>query len=451
MSVTHSQPAIHPRRRGPGIIAPLARAAVHQRLARMRGAQLWVEDFAGTRLLGVASDLPPASLRVLDSGFYARVAMAGSLGFAESYLRGEWTTDDLTLLLRVLARNVARHEGGRWTHAALARPVARVAHALRANSRRGSRRNIEAHYDLGNAFYSLFLDETMTYSCAMFPRPESTLREASIHKLDTVCRKLGLVPGHRVLEIGTGWGSFAVHAATHYGCRVTTTTISPAQRQLALERVRAAGLSSRVEVLGADYRDLAGTFDRLVSIEMIEAVGHVNLPVYVRACAERLRPEGAMLLQAITIPDRDYPGYLASADFIQRHVFPGGSLPSLGAITKAIEQTDLRIDHVESIGRHYGETLRRWRAAFNERLAEVRALGFDERFIRLWNYYLSYCEAGFEEDCVDGMQIVLARPQWSAQPATLAVEREHAMAATRAAPPKPAKIRSHPCDSEVNA
>jgi cyclopropane-fatty-acyl-phospholipid synthase len=392
----------------------LARAAVHRRLAAMRGGQLVVEDFAGTRHLGAASDLPPASFRVHDPRFYRRVALAGSLGFAESYLRGEWTTDDLTHLLRVFARELARHQGGRWTHAALARPLARLAHALRANSRRGSRRNIRAHYDLGNAFYALFLDETMTYSCAIFPEPGSSLRDASAHKLDLVCRKLGLGPNHRVLEIGTGWGSFAIHAARTYGCRVTTTTISEAQRRMALERIRAAGLSDRVEVLGADYRDLSGTFDRLVSIEMIEAVGHANLPAYFRACADRLRPDGAMLLQAITMPDRDYEEYLAAADFIQRYVFPGSSLPSLGSIASAVAGTDLRVDHVESIGRHYGETLRRWRAAFAARLPEVRALGFDERFVRLWTYYLCYCEAGFEENYVDDLQIVLAKPAWKA-------------------------------------
>lgn len=416
MSAARSHPAARPSLRGPGLVTSLARAAVHRRLALMRGGQLVVDDFAGTRLLGAASELPTASLRVLDSRFYSRVALAGSLGFAESYLRGEWTTDDLTNLLRVFARNVSRHHGGRWTHAALARPLARLDHALRANSRRGSRRNIEAHYDLGNAFYALFLDETMTYSCAIFPESATTLREASVHKLDRACRKLGLGPDHRVLEIGTGWGSFAIHAARHYGCSVTTTTISPAQRQLALERVRAAGLSDRIEVLGADYRDLVGTFDRLVSIEMIEAVGHGNLPAYMGACADRLRPNGAMLLQAITIPDRDYEDYRASADFIQRYVFPGSGLPSLGSITSAVARTDLRVDHVESIGRHYGETLRRWRAAFTERLPEVRALGFDERFVRLWTYYLCYCEAGFEENYVDDLQIVLAKPGWKAPP-----------------------------------
>ncbi|NOT32685.1 MAG: class I SAM-dependent methyltransferase [Candidatus Eisenbacteria bacterium] len=416
MSTIQSLPAVLRRPRSSGMIARLARALVHQRLAGIRDGQLAVEDSGGVRRFGEASDLPCASLRVLDPGFYARVALSGSLGFAESFLRGEWTTDDLTNLLSVFARNLSRHGGGRWASAAFARPLARLGHALSANSRRGSRKNIHAHYDLGNAFYALFLDDTMTYSCAVFPERASSLREASVRKLDLVCRKLGLAPGQRVLEIGTGWGSFAIHAAKHYGCHVTTTTISDAQHQLALERIRAEGLTDRIEVLTTDYRDLEGSFDRLVSIEMIEAVGHENLPAYFRACADRLRSDGAMLLQAITMPDRDYDDYLTSADYIQCYVFPGSSLPSLGAITSAVARTDLRIDHLESIGRHYGETLRRWRASFTARLPEIKALGFDDRFVRLWTYYLCYCEAGFEEGYVDDLQLVLAKPAWRGAP-----------------------------------
>jgi len=391
----------------------LFRAMVQRRLDALREGQLTVQDFGGTRTFGAASDLPPATLEVCDAAFYRRVATGGSLGFAESYLRGEWRTPDLTALLRVFARNVARHGGGRWTHAALLRPLARLAHALRRNTRRGSRRNIRDHYDLGNDFYSLFLDETMTYSCAVFATPDEPLADASRRKLELACRRLGLRPGHRLLEIGTGWGSLAFHAARHYGCHVTTTTISDAQHAHVSARIRAEGLGDRIEVLSADYRDLRGTFDRIVSIEMIEAVGHEHLPTYFGACAARLRPDGAMFLQAITIPDRDYPAYLASVDYIQRYVFPGSGLPSLGAITRAVgEHTDLRIHSLESIGPHYAETLRRWRTAFTARLADVRAMGFDERFIRLWTYYLCYCEAGFEEGYVDDVQVVLARPGW---------------------------------------
>jgi len=413
MSVSSTPAAVVRSRRAVPWTARLARSLVHARLAKLREGSLAIDDFAGRAGFGAPGADLRASLRVVDPAFYPRVAGAGSLGFADAWLRGEWTTEDLTAVLRVFARDVARSGSGHWTHAALARPLTRLGHWLRRNTRAGSRRNIRAHYDLGNDLYALFLDDTMTYSCGIFADPATTLREASIAKLDLACRKLGLAPGMRVLEIGTGWGSFALHAATRYGCHVTTTTISPAQRALALERVRAAGLADRIEVLALDYRDLSGTFDRVVSIEMIEAVGHENLGAYFRACAERLEADGAMLLQAITIPDRDYEAYRSSVDFIQRDVFPGSALPSLGAITGATARhTDLRLAHVESIGLHYAETLRRWRAAFNARLPEVRALGFDERFIRLWNYYLCYCEAGFEECYVDDLQIVLAKPAW---------------------------------------
>ncbi len=390
----------------------IARALVHRRFARLAEGPLTLARGASTRTFGAASDLAPARIEVRDDRFYRRAVLAGALGFAESYLRGEWTTPDLTAVLRVFARNVARHGAGGWTHAALARPLARLAHALRANTRPGSARNIRDHYDLGNAFYALFLDPTLTYSCAVFAHAGEPLADASTRKLDLVCKKLGLSPRHRVLEIGTGWGSFALHAARHYGCQVTTTTISPAQRALAVERVRAAGLADRVTVLANDYRDLRGTYDRVVSIEMFEAVGDENLARFFRAAADRLRVDGAMLLQAITMPDRDYAAYRASADFIQRYVFPGSHVPSLGAITRAAATTDLRVHHVESIGRHYAETLRRWRAAFEARLPEVRALGFDERFVRLWTYYLCYCEAGFDENYVDDVQVLLARPGW---------------------------------------
>jgi cyclopropane-fatty-acyl-phospholipid synthase len=418
--------------RAPALPDRLASALVLRLLSSIREGRLVVEGFGGSREFGAASDLPPARIEVRDPRFFRRVALGGSLGFAESYLRGEWRSPDLTSVLRVFARNIARHGGSRWTHASLARPLARLVHALRRNTRRGSRRNIRDHYDLGNDFYALFLDETMTYSCAIFAAPEEPLRNASVRKLDVACQRLGLRPGHRLLEIGSGWGSLALHAARTYGCHVTTTTVSEAQHAYVAARVRAEGLGDRIEALSLDYRDLEGTFDRLVSIEMIEAVGHENLPAYFRACARRLRPDGAMLLQAITIPDRDYEAYRSSVDFIQRHVFPGSSLPSLGAISRAAgDHTDLRIHGVESIGRHYAETLRRWRTAFTARLPEVRALGFDDRFVRLWTYYLCYCEAGFEESYVDDLQIVLGRPGWRPDRAALGswrAEGENALA-----------------------
>ena len=391
----------------------LSRALLLKSLEGIRDGHLELHlPGGGMRSFGDPGSDLHAVARICDESAFRRFAFGGDIAFGETYAEGLWTSPDLPAVTRLAARNMAAFDAGGRLTATLDRWLERGRHLLRRNSVEGSRENIRFHYDLGTDFYSLFLDPTLTYSCALFDRPGSTLADAQVAKFDRIARKLELSPGDRLLEIGSGWGSFAIHAATQYGCRVTTTTISEAQRQMALERVRAAGLSDRIEVLGTDYRDLSGTFDRLVSIEMIEAVGHANLPAYFQACADRLRPDGAMLLQAITMPDRDYQDYLESVDYIQRYVFPGSSLPSLGAITRAVARTDLRVDHVESISHHYGETLRRWRRAFTTRLAEVRALGFDERFVRLWTYYLCYCEAGFEERYVDNLQIVLARPGW---------------------------------------
>ncbi|MDZ7747607.1 MAG: cyclopropane-fatty-acyl-phospholipid synthase family protein [Halofilum sp. (in: g-proteobacteria)] len=309
-----------------------------------------------------------------------------------------------------------------------ARPASalhRAWYRARANTPLGSRRNIRAHYDLGNDLFRLFLDESMTYSAGVFERPGATLEQAQAAKLDRICRKLGLHAGHRVLEIGTGWGSFALHAARHYGCHVTTTTISDEQHALAAERVRAAGLGERVTLLQSDYRDLEGEYDRLVSIEMIEAVGHEYLETFFGCCAERLAPDGRMLLQVITTGERDYERYRRSVDFIQRYVFPGSLCPSLGALVGAIGRgSDLRITHLEDLAGDYVETLRHWRARFHARADEVRALGYPERFLRLWDYYLQYCEAGFAERHIGDLQLVLERRDCRAAPIRPALAEE---------------------------
>jgi len=337
-------------------------------------------------------------LRVRDASFYRRVLLGGELGAAESYLRGEWETNDLPGLFRMLSRNAAAlSQLGRiadW----LCLP-ARVARRLwTRNTERGSRQNIHAHYDLGNDFFRLFLDDTMTYSSGIFATRETSLREASVEKYDRICRRLRLEPGQHVVEIGTGWGGFAMHAARNYGCQVTTTTISSEQLAYAREQVEQAGLSDRVTLLCEDYRRLRGQFDRLVSIEMIEAVGAEYLPTYFRCCESLLRPGGEMVIQAITIPDQRFERYRRTQDFIQKYVFPGGCLPSLGAISGALERTEsLRLIHMEDFGQDYATTLAHWRKRFWERITEVRSLGLDERFVRLWDYYLSYCEAGFRE------------------------------------------------------
>lgn len=392
------------------------RGRVLARLAGLRNGALEIADADGVHRIGVGPP-PGADVPRLDAengAFWSATALGGHLGFAESYLRGEWHADDLPAVLRFFARHLARNGGGGWSSSRLAGLLARLLHGMRTNTRRGSRRNIREHYDLGNDFYALFLDDTLTYSCAFFERPDVPLRDASLAKLELVCRKAGLAPGMHVLEIGTGWGSFALHAARHHGCRVTTTTISAAQREEATRRVAAAGLADRIRILGTDYRDLTGRYDRLVSLEMVEAVGAERLGTYFRKCADLLAPDGAMVLQAITLPDRDWKAYLRSPDFIQRHVFPGSCVPSPGALTRAIaEHTDLRLVDVQSLGPHYAETLRRWRAAFLARRDEARAQGRPERFLRLWDFYLAYCEAGFAEGYVDDLQLLLAKPAWS--------------------------------------
>ena len=344
---------------GPGPFDRLLERAVVGRLSRLPEGRIVLQSGDGQRLLGDGSgDIPPVDLEVVDGEFYRRIALGGSIGAGESYMLGQWRTSNLTDLVRLLARNLDVVEAMEGGFARLARAVSRALHLARRNTRRGSRRNIARHYDLGNDFFQLFLDPTMMYSCAVFPYENSSLEEASIHKLELICRKLDLKAGDEVIEIGTGWGGFACHAAREHGCRVVTTTVSRRQYEYARERVRSEGLEGSVDVILCDYRDLRGhlrqRFDKLVSIEMIEAVGHEFLPTYFEICADLLRPHGAALIQAITIPDERYDRYRRSVDFIQKYIFPGGLLPSMGVMTEAIDRrTDLTLHHFEDISAHY--------------------------------------------------------------------------------------------------
>jgi cyclopropane-fatty-acyl-phospholipid synthase len=326
-------------------------------------------------------------------------------------MAGFWSTDDLTTLVRIIVLNrrlLTDIEGGL---AAFTQPLHWLMHALRKNTQAGSRKNIEAHYDLGNDFYRLWLDATMTYSCNIFERDGATLEEAATAKYDRICRKLAFRPDDHVLEIGTGWGGFAVHAAKHYGCRVTTTTISQQQHDWAKERFEREGVADRVELLFEDYRDLKGKYDKLVSIEMIEAVGHHFLDTYLKVCSDRLKDNGMMALQAITIIDQAYEAQIRSVDFIRRYIFPGGFIPSITAITRALAKvTDLRLSHLEDLTPHYARTLQVWRERFFANLDAVRKLGYPETFIRMWEYYLCYCEGAFLERYIGNVQMVLAKP-----------------------------------------
>ncbi|TWT82175.1 Cyclopropane-fatty-acyl-phospholipid synthase [Planctomycetes bacterium CA13] len=350
-------------------------------------------------------------MKVHHRRFYRTISLRGALGAAESYLRGDWDSTDLTTTLRILVKNremIASVENGT---ARLLRPALAALNYRRRNSRSGSKRNIAAHYDLSNEFFSLMLDPTMTYSSGIFSTKNSTLRDASIEKYDVICQKLQLSSHDHVIEIGGGWGGFAEYAAREYGCRVTTTTISDQQHAYAEKRFRDAGLLDRITLLKDDYRDLTGQYDKLVSIEMIEAVGEKYMPHYFAKCSQLLKPNGMMCLQAITIPDHRYDRYRKSVDFIQRYIFPGGFLPSMRAMSTCVGQaTDFRFLQSEDFGSHYAQTIARWRENFWNNLDRVKQLGFDERFIRTWHYYLCYCEAGFEEREIGVSHVLLAKP-----------------------------------------
>jgi len=394
----------------------LARRLLLRKLQELNCGTIELIDSSGSTTLGQGGELH-SNMRVHNPAFFRHAVLGGSLSVAESYLRGDWDCDDLTAFFRIFVRNIEATDQLNRGLSRIARWVNRIYHRWHANSKSGSRRNIHAHYDLGNEFFRLMLDDTLAYSSGIFLTPTSTLREASLEKMDRICRKLDLRPRDHLLEIGTGWGGLAIHAATQYGCRVTTTTISQQQFDVARERIDAAGLSDRVTLLLQDYRDLSGQYDKLASVEMIEAVGHHYHDTYFRKCSELLKPDGTAVLQAIVMPDRRYAQYLKSVDFIQRYVFPGGCLPSVSAMLESMSRvTDLRFVHAEDFGTHYAQTLREWRQRFHEQLDDVRGLGFSDRFIRMWNYYLSYCEAAFDERFTGVVQIQFDKPRCQRDP-----------------------------------
>ncbi|MFL6578470.1 MAG: class I SAM-dependent methyltransferase [Povalibacter sp.] len=391
----------------------IARRLVLAKLAKIsRGALRIVEPDGSEYPFGHADQSEPeATVFVDDARLYAEIAFGGSVGAGEAYMKGFWRCDDLVALIRlfIINRDVMGEVESGWSR--LNRPVLKLFHALNRNSRSGSARNIAAHYDLGNDLYELMLDETMAYSCGIFEKPASTLQEASTAKFEAACRKLALTPNDHVLEIGCGWGGFAIHAASRYGCHVTATTISQEQYEFAAKRIAAAGLNHRVTLLLQDYRDLEGQFDKIVSIEMIEAVGPHYLDTYTSACSRLLKSDGAMLLQAITLQDQLYDAALRSVDFIQRYIFPGSFIPSITAILGSFAtHTDMKAFHLEDIGPHYATTLRHWRERFVGNLPQVRKLGYSETFIRMWEYYLCYCEGGFLERQLGDVQVILTKP-----------------------------------------
>lgn len=397
-------------------VASYAKAQILKRLKQLKVGKLILLDGDESHDFGSTfpsnQDSIKTMITVHDPRFYGEIAFGGSIGAGEAYMLGYWSADNLTEVIRLMCLNQSvmdTLEGGyKW----LTKPLMKSLHWLNSNTTEGSKKNIAAHYDLGNDMFALFLDTTMMYSSAIFTSEASTLIEASHLKLKTICDKLDLKATDHVVEIGTGWGGFAIYAAIHYGCKVTTTTISKQQYELAKSRVVAAGLEHQITLLLEDYRDLTGTFDKLVSIEMVEAVGHQYYDTYFAKVGKLLKPNGLALIQAITIADQRYESAKSSVDFIQRYIFPGSCIPSVTAMTSSITKvSDLRLTDLEDIGPHYATTLRIWRENFFANLSSVRRLGYSDEFIKMWEFYLCYCEGGFEERALGDVHLLLAKPE----------------------------------------
>lgn len=357
-------------------------------------------------------------VQIHDTSVWGMIASNGSIGAGEAFIHGYWSSPDLTKVIRVLVSNMDVLDAMEGGLARLGRPLIRGLHWINRNTRKGSQKNIAAHYDLGNEMFEQFLDPTMMYSAAQFLTADDTLEQAQLNKLQRICQKLDLKPTDHLLEIGTGWGSMALYAAQHYGCKVTTTTLSKEQFDYTQARIEALGLQEQVTLLLEDYRDLTGQYDKLVSIEMIEAVGHHFLPSYFKQCSQLLKPHGLMLLQAITIRDQRYEQAKSSVDFIQRYIFPGGALPSVQKMLEIVgKDTDMNLMHMEDFGLHYAKTLRLWHENFRRAHGRLTELGYDDYFLRLWEFYLCYCEGGFLERSIGTAQLLLAKP--AAMPAPL--------------------------------
>ena len=391
----------------------VARSLVCQQLSQLQYGTLTVREGQDSTLTFGDGDkrYPPAELIIHDQSTWKDLLTGGSIGAAEAFVAGDWSTPDLVVLLRFFTRNIDLMNQFEDRFSWVTKPALKGLHWLNRNTKEGSRKNISAHYDLGNDLFERFLDPTMMYSSAIYPSDDTSLDNAAVHKLDTICRKLDLQSEDEVIEIGTGWGGFAIHAAKHYGCRVTTTTISQEQLELARKRVKAEGLEDRITLLFDDYRDLEGQFDKLVSIEMIEAVGPQFLDSYFSQISRLLKPTGLGLVQAITMPEQRYDRALKNVDFIQRFIFPGSFIPSFGAILSSVRTgSDLLMTQSEDIGFHYARTLRDWCERFTTHRDALDQVRYDIAFQRLWAFNFAYCEAGFSERAIGVSQIVFAKP-----------------------------------------
>lgn len=391
----------------------LARTIMLKVLAKLQIGSLTFTENGETLVFGSTEDpaAPHAEVHVHDSDLYRRVLTGGSIAAGETFIEGLWSSPDLTAVTRAFSANLSMLEAMSDKQNYLARLALKMNHWARRNTTARSRENISAHYDLGNDFFSLFLDPSMMYSSAVFPTRDSDLASAAQHKLHLICEDLELKPEDHLIEIGTGWGGMAIYAAEHCGCRVTTTTISREQFDYTVNAVTARGLQDRITVLFDDYRDLTGQFDKLVSIEMIEAVGHQFYDTYFRTISHLLKPHGKAVIQAITMTEQRYEQARDSVDFIKRYIFPGGCLPSLTVISDALSRmTDMQMSNLRDITQDYADTLSAWHEGFLNELDAVQELGFDDRFIRMWRYYLSYCEGGFRERIIGTYQITMTKP-----------------------------------------
>jgi cyclopropane-fatty-acyl-phospholipid synthase len=381
-------------------------------LSQLRHGSITVLEAGEAQHFGDVDAELHVTLTVTDPAFYQKLVLAGSVGGGEAYIHGFWRCDNLTALVQIFARNLDVLDKMDSTWARLSRPMLKLLNFRNRNTISQSRRNIAAHYDLGNAMYQLFLDPSMMYSSAVYPSADSTLAQAQQYKLQQICERLQLKASDHLIEIGTGWGSMAIYAAQHYGCKVTTTTISQQQYDYTKARVEALGLEDKITLLFEDYRLLTGTYDKLVSIEMIEAVGDDFLDNYFEKCSSLLKPDGIMVLQAITMVDHRYQQYVREVDFIKRYIFPGGCLPSISRMATAVAtKTDLVIRQVQDIGFDYARTLKDWCDNFMAQRDAVHQLGYDDNFIRLWHFYLCYCEGGFRERATSAVHLVLSKPQ----------------------------------------
>ena len=382
-----------------------------KKLKGLKTGELTIVDGSEIHVFGAPKSELKATLTVSSQEFYVFLGSGGTNGAAEAFTAGYWSADNLVQLIQLIIRNKKTMEGLESGLARLTNPITKIIHRLRQNTLKGSKSNILAHYDLSNDFYKLWLDSTMTYSSGIFLNKKSSMLDASVEKLDRLCRKLNLNSSDHVLEIGTGWGSFATHAAKNYGCKVTTTTISDNQFKYVAELISKENLDNQITLLNKDYRELEGVFDKVVSIEMIEAVGADFVPGFFEKASSLLKTNGLMALQGITYNDPDFNAYKNSVDFIRKYIFPGSCLISLSQVEKAIkEKTDLIMVDSEDITLHYARTLEIWRKDFENVLPQVRELGFSDPFIRIWVFYLVYCEAGFLENLIGDFQFIFAKP-----------------------------------------